>query len=139
MAANVLCGSWYHHTCIGLTERYVICVPRYHCQACIDSGPKYTSFANFVLHYDLSFNDYNRAHKARNRVCPGCVSIKGLQNPKSNCWMNSVLQVVCSSSFFDLLSHSVTESNDNLFQQLDNVTALLCQNDGTLQSISKDW
>ena len=77
-----------------------------------------------------SLNIYPHAHKSRNRVYPGCASIKGLQNPKSNCWMNSVLQVVCGSSFFDLLSYSLTESNDNLFQQLYNVRALLCENDG---------
>ena len=52
-----LCGSWYHYTCIGLTEHYVIDVPRYHCQACLDSGLR--SFANFLLHYDLSFDDHN--------------------------------------------------------------------------------
>ena len=104
--SHEICVPWYHHTCIGLTERYVT---RYHHQALLDSGLR--SFANFLLHYDLSFNDrkldlvgqvhltlkalpqehkdyaslniFLCAHKARNRVYPGCVSIKGLQNPKS--------------------------------------------------------
>ena len=67
-------------------------------------------------------NESVSSHTGRQRVNPGCTSIKGFQNPKQNGWMNTVLQVICGSSFFNLLDDPNTEWND--------VKALLCQDDG---------
>ena len=107
------CHEWYHHTCIGADEDYVILVPRFHCTTCMDTNIK--DFCNLLFHDDdgisrrekslirkqheiwremktqcklaASNNIYPRREIAQRFLSIMSLSNNGIKNESNNCWL----------------------------------------------------
>ena len=117
------CKDWFHHTCIKVDEDYINVVPRFHCKLCLDSNIR--NFTNFLYHYNIEMqelensfielkykvwqemslagrsvaasNGYPRHQLSIEYLSPIAQSNNGIKNDHNNCWMSSILQILCGT------------------------------------------
>ena len=126
-------------------------IPYYHCQLCIQKRSR--SFINYISHrredvilggntaIEKLFFTWKRKNekgkeilesfddRVSNKILPAVHSFtrRGIINDGSNCWLNSILQVICGSSIKYLLPQGLRKTDD-LADSLFKLSALIAKN-----------
>ena len=123
-----LCGFWSHCLCAGTEIKSMNAVEYYHCDTCISD--KFIPFLRYLSYHatdsiniqnnsdvaNIFQNWHGKSSEEKHAITEQPVaekhkysldivlvtSMRGIENRFQNCWLNSIVQVVCGSSIFDL-------------------------------------
>ena len=127
-----ICDIWYHTNCIGIQDEFADAVAYYNCSKCVSSRilpilkfisylrskqeqlkedyPCVSLMKEYCELWDRCLNDVklsiNRQPPARTEYNLPTIeptSVIGIENTGTICWMNSVLQIICGTTLFNLI------------------------------------
>ena len=136
-----ICLLWYHCICVDFNRHLAVSVTsqaQYNCISCMDEY--YAGFLNYIerniqhiavgdinvishLHTqylrDASSVSYKRKNESTTGISDATTvqvlpSLRGIQNDRSNCWANAILQAICATPFAGILQEGVTEPSNLL-------------------------
>ena len=137
-------SEWYHTTCIKMDDALVFVASRFHCQDCVNTH--FRGLSNFITYQSDKIDDqdhqiiqtvfiqWQKLSKAQTDIISShmypvgqsgksipipirYLNNKGIENPYNNCWMSSVIHVVCGTELFPLLPKEAEHDDDEEFKR----------------------